>query len=126
MITHHHGDHIGSLADVVERMGAQVLAHALDAPVLRGERSAPGHTRGSIAIYLPKRRLLFSGDAAVSALGLGPPSGPFGLFNEDRTAARASFRRLAELEFDVACFGHGKPLDRDGSLAFRKAAERLG
>ncbi len=175
VITHDHYDHIGSLADVVERTDAQVLVHALDAPVVRGEQRpsgpsatgllrllnpllaraarpiaparvdreladgdeidldggarvvhVPGHTAGSIAIYLPKRRLLFAGDAAVNAFGLGPPSGPRGLFNEDQAKARQSFRKLAELDFDVACFGHGAPLDREASLAFRRRAERLG
>ena len=174
VITHDHSDHIGSLADVVERSGAQVLVHALDAPVVRGEQQppgpnttgllrllnpllsrasgpatparvdreladgdeidlddaarvvhVPGHTAGSIALYLPKRRLLFAGDAAVNAFGLGPPSGPFGLFNEDRAQAKQSFRKLAALDFDVACFGHGAPLDREASLAFRRRAERL-
>ena len=81
---------------------------------------------GSISIYLPARRLLFAGDAAANALGLGPPSGPFGMFNEDKAAARASFRKLAELDFEVACFGHGAPLDKEASLAFRRAAEKLG
>ena len=86
----------------------------------------PGHTAGSIALHLPQRRLLFAGDAAVNALGLGPPSGPFGMFNADRAQTRESFRKLAELDFDVACFGHGKPLDKDASRAFRRAAEKLG
>ena len=174
VITHHHGDHIGSLADVVERTDAQVLVHALDAPVVRGDQRpsgpsttgamrllnpllaratrpaasarvdreladgdeidldggarvvhVPGHTAGSIAIYLPTRRMLFAGDAAVNAFGLGPPSGPLGIFNEDRTQARQSFRKLAALDFDIACFGHGRPLDREASLAFRRRAERL-
>ena len=174
VITHHHGDHIGSLADVVERTDAQVLVHALDAPVVRGEKRpsrpsttgavrllnpllaratrpaasarvdreladgdeidldggarvvhVPGHTAGSIALYLPKRRLLFAGDAAVNAFGLGPPSGPLGLFNTDTAQAKQSFRKLAALDFDVACFGHGAPLDREASLAFRRRAERL-
>src|SRR3990172_10495012 len=42
VITHHHPDHTGALAGVVERTGAQVPVHALDAPVVRGERSPPG------------------------------------------------------------------------------------
>jgi glyoxylase-like metal-dependent hydrolase (beta-lactamase superfamily II) len=175
VITHYHHDHAGSLAAVVERTGAQVLAHVLDAPVVRGERPpgaadrsgitrlltpllgrsarppaparidrelsdgdeielaggarvvhAPGHTPGSIALYLPGRRLLFAGDAASNALGLGPPHGPFGLFNEDQVQARASFRKLAQLEFDAAFFGHGAPMDKDALRAFRRVAGRLG
>ena len=79
-----------------------------------------------IAIYLPKRRLLFAGDAAVNAFGLGPPSGPLGLFNEDRAQAKQSFRKLAALDFDVPCFGHGPPLDREASLAFCSTNGRRG
>jgi glyoxylase-like metal-dependent hydrolase (beta-lactamase superfamily II) len=174
VITHCHNDHIGSLAVVVERTNAQVLVHALDAPVVRGDQPpaganprgawrivtpllslfpqriattrvdrelrdgdeidldggarvvhTPGHTPGSVALYLPSKRLLFTGDAAANAFGLGPPSGPFGLFNDDHAQARESFRKLAQLDFDVACFGHGKPLDKDASLAFRRAAEKV-
>lgn len=170
-ITHYHNDHIGSLARVVERTDAQVLAHALDAPVIRGERVAeepvlsgwekelldrvtagmepwpsarvdreladgdeidleggarvvhvPGHTPGSIALYVPKRRLLFAGDAAASVDG----KPIVGVFNLDSEQARASFRNLADLDFEVACFGHGAPLDKEASLAFRRLAERLG
>ena len=175
VITHHHGDHIGSLAEVLERTDAKVLMHILDAPIVRGERPpppanatglwralgpllgrgsrpskparvdreladgdeidldggarvvhVPGHTVGSIALYVPGRRLLFAGDAAVNVLGLGPPAGPFGIFNEDRAQLKESFRKLAQLDFEVACFGHGPPLDREASLAFRRRAERLG
>ena len=175
VITHHHGDHTGSLAAIVERTKAQVLVHTLDAPIVRGEQPppgprtdgvarilgpllargsrpatparvdrelqdgdeidldggarvlhVPGHTAGSIALHVPAKRLLLAGDAAANTFGLGPPSGPFGLFNEDQAQARASFRKLAELDFEVACFGHGRPLDREASLAFRRAAEKLG
>ena len=49
-----------------------------------------------------------------------------GVFNVDPKQTRASFCRLAELEFDVALFGHGPPLDRDASRAFRRAAEKAG
>ncbi len=175
IITHHHGDHTGSLAELVERTSAQVLAHSLDAPIVRGERQAPGanpqgvwrllapllaraasppqparvdreladgdeveldtgakvlhvpgHTMGSIAIYVPAKRVLFAGDAATNVWGLGPPSGSFGIYNEDREQLRRSFRKLAELDFEVACFGHGPPLDKEASFAFRRAAEKLG
>jgi hypothetical protein len=49
-----------------------------------------------------------------------------GVFNVDPQQARASFRRLAALDVEVACFGHGKPFDRDASVAFRRLAEKLG
>ena len=40
-ITHHHNDHTGALAELVERTGAQVLAHKIEAPVVRGEQQPP-------------------------------------------------------------------------------------
>lgn len=171
VITHYHADHIGAVAELAERTGAQVLAHALDAPVVRGEapepppvlseaerpyyeqaiRSTPkapparvdlevadgdeidlgggarvvhlpGHTAGSIGLYVPRTRALFTGDAVAGVDGK-PITG---VFNVDREQARASFRKLAALDFDAACFGHGPPLDKDASVAFRRAAERLG
>ena len=172
VVTHSHADHSGALAELVERTGARVLAHALDAPVVRGDQPeppavlsaleqeyyeriskdvppalpcsvdrelvggdeidldggaqvvhVPGHTVGSIALYLPRRKLLFAGDAAARM-----PEGQVivGVFNVDTEEARRSFRRLAQLDVDVVCFGHGAPLDRDASRAFRRLAEKLG
>jgi glyoxylase-like metal-dependent hydrolase (beta-lactamase superfamily II) len=37
ILTHGHADHTGSAADLAARTGAAVLAHALDAPIIRGE-----------------------------------------------------------------------------------------
>ena len=48
-----------------------------------------------------------------------------GMFNLDRPRAIHSFRKLAELDFDIACVGHGKPLDKDASLEFRRVAATL-
>ena len=48
VVTHHHGDHTGGLAELVERTGAQVLVHALDTPVVRGESPPPGPSSGGL------------------------------------------------------------------------------
>ena len=81
----------------------------------------PGHTSGSIALHVPRLGLLFTGDTIAAMEGrliLGP-------FNVDRAAAATSVRRLAQLEFEVACFGHGEPLFGGASAATRRLAERL-
>ncbi|MGW2249190.1 MBL fold metallo-hydrolase [Kitasatospora sp. NPDC001660] len=39
VLTHHHPDHVGSAAELARRWGAEVVAHRLDAPVIRGERA---------------------------------------------------------------------------------------
>ena len=36
LLTHHHPDHIGNVADLRRRSGARVVAHAADAPVITG------------------------------------------------------------------------------------------
>ena len=64
----------------------------------------PGHTLGSVCIYLPKERALFTGD---TALGLGtveispPPRGDMALYLQ-------SLERLKTLDTDVMLPGHGQ------------------
>jgi Metallo-beta-lactamase superfamily len=74
--------------------------------------AVPGHTPGSIALYLPRHRVLFTGDAAARS-----PDGKVicGIFNVNRAQAAASLRRLAYLDATIACFGHGEPLTRDAA-----------
>ncbi|WP_372405548.1 MBL fold metallo-hydrolase [Streptomyces luteireticuli] len=80
----------------------------------------PGHTPGSIALHLPAARVLFTGDTVARH-----PEVMLGPFNLDRSRAVASFRRQAELDVDVACFGHGAPLVGGAGKTLREAVERL-
>jgi glyoxylase-like metal-dependent hydrolase (beta-lactamase superfamily II) len=81
--------------------------------------AVPGHTPGSIALYLPRHRVLFTGDAAARS-----HDGKVicGLFNADRARAAASFRRLASLSVTFACFGHGEPLIQYAATTLEAAA----
>jgi glyoxylase-like metal-dependent hydrolase (beta-lactamase superfamily II) len=91
-------------AEVLEPFGGRVVA-------------TPGHTDGSIALHVVEAGVLFTGDIAAESEGaviLGP-------FNTDREQARRSFRRLAGLDTDVVCFGHGRPLSGAGVSALRDA-----
>jgi glyoxylase-like metal-dependent hydrolase (beta-lactamase superfamily II) len=81
----------------------------------------PGHTPGSIALYLPADRLLFTGDN-VAAMQARPILGPFNVARQD---AIESFRRLSQLDIDVACFGRGDPISSDAGAALRESARRL-
>jgi glyoxylase-like metal-dependent hydrolase (beta-lactamase superfamily II) len=83
--------------------------------------AVPGHTPGSIAVYLPRHQVLFAGDAAAR----GPNGRIISVFNVDRAEAAASFRRLAGLSVAVACFGHGEPLTRDAAAVLGTAAQSL-
>ena len=65
----------------------------------------PGHTEGSIAVHLPAHGVLFTGDT-IANVG----SVMLGVFNQDRARTVASFQRLAALDVETACFGHGEPI----------------
>lgn len=49
----------------------------------------------------------------------------FGVFHLDRARAAAAFRRLAALDSDVACFGHGEPVLSGAGERLRATAETL-
>ena len=83
---------------------------------------APGHTPGHIALLMPSKRILFAGDAALNVLGLRPP---LAMATVDMAQARESIRKMAALDFDIACFGHGGIMRKDAVLRFRRFAEKL-
>lgn len=67
----------------------------------------PGHTPGSIALHLPERRVLFTGDTVAEHQG----AAILGVFNADPDQARSALVAQAALaEVDVVCVGHGGPL----------------
>lgn len=75
----------------------------------------PGHAAGQVAFLLPGDGLLFAADAASNLLGLGYPP----IF-EDLAAGLDSLRRLAMLDFEIACFGHGGPIGNGAAARFRE------
>ena len=79
--------------------------------------ATPGHTAGHVSLLWAARGILFTGDAAAHLTALGPHP-----VADDPELARESFRRLSSLDFDVACFGHGRPIGAHASAAFRAAA----
>jgi glyoxylase-like metal-dependent hydrolase (beta-lactamase superfamily II) len=74
----------------------------------------PGHCAGQVALLWRPGRMLFAGDVGTNIMGLGDPVG-----FENLEEGRASQCKLANLSFDAAGFGHGKPIPRDASTRFR-------
>ncbi|HEU4948708.1 MAG TPA: MBL fold metallo-hydrolase [Kribbella sp.] len=166
VLTHGHGDHAGAAAEIRRWSDAPLIAHRLEAPLVRGvaptpepvlldwERplyeqvdghlsapsttvdqevddgtlldfgggaqvvAIPGHTAGSIAVYLPRQGVLFTGDAVAEYEG----EVILGVFNQDLAQVVRSAGRLAELDAEVVCFGHGEPVRSSGAARLRELA----
>jgi len=48
-----------------------------------------------------------------------------GTFNQDRARTVASFKRLAELDVETVCFGHGEPIIQAAQARIRDTAATL-
>lgn len=94
-----------------ELQDGQVLSFAGDLEVVH----ALGHAAGQVAFLLPGDGVLFAADAASNILGLGYPP----IF-EDLGTGLESLRRLAGLDFEIACFGHGGPIVGGAAGKFQK------
>ena len=79
-------------------------------PILGGVRvlHTPGHTAGSVCYLLESQGVLFSGDTVFSDGTRLSRSVPFPGY--DARLYRSSLERLAGLEFESVCGGHGRPL----------------
>jgi glyoxylase-like metal-dependent hydrolase (beta-lactamase superfamily II) len=146
VITHYHHDHVGSVEAIKQPTGAQVVAHPGDVPLISAQGVAvdatvkegdhldvlrgvtvvhvPGHTPGSIALHLPAERVLLCGDTIRNGgEQLTPPPEQY---TADVEQAIASIRRMAELEFDVLCVGHGAPSAAGAGEQVRALVRELG
>ncbi len=125
------------LAQPAQRLFNGVINHALryrsprlDRALKEGDRlgdwqviHVPGHTAGSACFYHAERRIAIVGDALNHRRGrLGAP--PLA-FSPDMGQAYASIRRLAALDIEVCCFGHGPPLLSQARQRIRALADTL-
>jgi glyoxylase-like metal-dependent hydrolase (beta-lactamase superfamily II) len=73
----------------------------------------PGHTRGHIALWRESDRVLIAGDVLLGMSPLTTRAGPHAHLDYamvDLAENRRSLAKLAALEPDIVCFGHGPPL----------------
>jgi glyoxylase-like metal-dependent hydrolase (beta-lactamase superfamily II) len=81
-----------------------------------------GHTPGHTSYLLDRAGgILFVGDAASHRGGTVTR----GWFNRPTPAIDQAVRDLAQLEFEIACFGHADPLTSRASDAFARFAAKL-
>jgi glyoxylase-like metal-dependent hydrolase (beta-lactamase superfamily II) len=80
----------------------------------------PGHSAGHISFWRPSDRALVCGDVFNNMnviTGVPGLHEPPAFFTPDPSRNRESMRRLAALQPQLVCFGHGKPLRDPSKLA---------
>jgi glyoxylase-like metal-dependent hydrolase (beta-lactamase superfamily II) len=126
IVTHAHGDHVGSLDEVLTSATA-AMGYAgvgdieqLSAPrdlvaVSGGDEvfglqiiGTPGHTPGHISVFDVETGLLVAGDAMVTENGM--LAGPAPDFTEDLATAHASVKVMAQELVSTILVGHGDPI----------------
>ena len=84
----------------------------------------PGHTPGSISLFSAREKLLVVGDTLNNRLPwlrLPPAS-----VNIDISQLKGSLKRLAGLDFETLCFGHGRPIIGGARDRLRQFLARAG
>jgi glyoxylase-like metal-dependent hydrolase (beta-lactamase superfamily II) len=140
IVTHEHGDHAGSSSAVLEAAeGANGYAAQPDLERISSPRpllevadgdtiagmtivATPGHTDGHISVLVPGQ-ILLTGDAINNTDGV--LSGPNPQFSSDMPAAVESAKLLGTLDYEIALFGHGSPIEADASSAVAGLAAGL-
>jgi glyoxylase-like metal-dependent hydrolase (beta-lactamase superfamily II) len=141
IVTHHHGDHAGSVGAVLNAAtGATIWAGAADIPSISSPReiqaaadgaevfglrvlATPGHTLGHISVYDEAVSTLITGDA-ISNVG-GSLAGSSPQFTADMTQAVESIRKLAAMSVERALFMHGDPIESGAGAAIGRLAMAL-
>ena len=80
----------------------------------------PGHSAGHIAFWRDADRTLVCGDVFTNIdtiTGIPGLHEPKPFFTPDPVRNRESMRRLAALEPQLVCFGHGRPLRDPAKLS---------
>ena len=82
----------------------------------------PGHTPGSTSLFSQQNKLLIVGDALRKRRKTFrlPPK----MASSDLTQAIESIKRMAQLDFDILCLGHGLPLSDDVHAKIQDLIER--
>jgi glyoxylase-like metal-dependent hydrolase (beta-lactamase superfamily II) len=83
----------------------------------------PGHSPGQVGYWWPEKRLLFGGDVMmrmVWGLMLPVPA-----FTVNMSEAKRSIRKVAGMNLDILCFGHGRPLIGNAAAQIHAFAGKL-
>lgn len=83
----------------------------------------PGHAPGHLSYWQPERKILFTGDTIFrmrSAM-----TTPWSFLTVDMSECIRSIKKLAELEPEIICFGHGEPITENATARLQAFARSL-
>jgi glyoxylase-like metal-dependent hydrolase (beta-lactamase superfamily II) len=141
VLTHHHPDHSGNLAEIARRAPqARIVCGAGDVDTIqaatgvspeavqRGDAllgleviETPGHTPGHISLLDATSSTMFLGDLAENSGQLRRPPAQF---TEDPAEYERTLRSVAELNFNNAVPSHGDPFMHHASTMLLDLAEQ--
>ena len=134
VLTHAHHDHAMGTFLILQRADPEVYIHEEDTRYIASRLGdnlvkvregdvvetelwplqvywTPGHTSGSMSLYNPEHRILFSGDTVF-------PDGYYGRYDGESGSYEAtveSLRKLDQLDVEFLLSGHGSPVLEDGN-----------
>jgi glyoxylase-like metal-dependent hydrolase (beta-lactamase superfamily II) len=148
VLTHAHHDHCMGVYLIVERVKPTIYIHEKDAlsvgrrlkenfiqlvegDFIQTELNSlevywtPGHTMGSMCLYEPENKILYSGDTVF-------PEGGFGRFDGESGSLKSiisSIKKLTRLDVKALMPGHGTPVFQDSNehiaLSLKRASQWL-
>ncbi len=84
----------------------------------------PGHTFGQIGFWWQEKRLLIGGDVMMHLpWGLTMPTRAA---SPDWAATKASIHKVADMNVDVLCLGHGNPIVGNAATQVQQLAQKIG
>lgn len=85
--------------------------------------ATPGHSAGHSSFYIPSHRLMFTGDLVMNLFSLRLP---LAMATPDMDEAKRSIKKVAAMDLNILCFGHGLPIMQDGSGKLRQFVAQRG
>lgn len=83
----------------------------------------PGHSAGQVGFWMEDKRLLFAGDVIMRFFGRMRL--PMSAVSPDMAEVRRSVRKVADMNINVLCQGHGAPYVGNGATALREFVTKL-
>jgi glyoxylase-like metal-dependent hydrolase (beta-lactamase superfamily II) len=141
ILTHYHFDHVFGAPKLKEETNAKIMIHELDAKFLSFKPDktlkenetldlgniklkvihTPGHTPGSICLYEPKSKSLFSGDTIFAHGSIGRTDLPGGSSEQ----LIESIKKICKLNVNVLYPGHDEITDKNVDEQIRNSLKTI-